>query len=130
MFDFEKIRGYSPVFLRVVIAVLFLWFGFVQVISPKEWVSFLPTWISNLSISAVNFIYLNASFEIFFGILMLIGFYTRISAFLLSLHLFGIAFSIGYNALGVRDFILAAVTFAVFMRGADSWCLDKNRGND
>ncbi|MEK6890185.1 MAG: DoxX family membrane protein [Nanoarchaeota archaeon] len=125
MVDFDKIKYYAPVVLRISIAVLFLWFGFEQAISPEDWTGFLPSWISNLSISAVSFIYFNAVFEIIFGFLLLLGLFTRTSALLLGLHLLGIAFTIGYSPLGVRDFILSIATLSVFMRGADMWCLDK-----
>ncbi len=125
MVDINRIKYYAPVVLRVSIAILFLWFGFEQFLSPESWTGFLPSWVSNLPISTVNFIYGNAVFEILFGFLLLLGLFTRTSALLLSLHLFGIAFSVGYSPLGARDFILAMATFSVFLRGADIWCLDK-----
>ena len=96
-----------------------------QIKSPGEWIGFLPSWISSTGISATNFIYMNAGFEIFFGVLLLLGLYVRVSALLLSLHLFGIVFSLGYNAIAVRDFGLAVATFAVFLNGKDFLCLKR-----
>jgi uncharacterized membrane protein YphA (DoxX/SURF4 family) len=62
--------------------------------------------------------------ELSFGALLLLGLYTKLAAFVLALHLYGIAFSLGFNDLGVRDFGLASATLAVFLHGADKWCLD------
>ena len=62
------------------------------------------------------------------GTLMLVGLYTRVSSFILALHLFGIAFSIGFNSLGIRDFGLAFATLVVFLNGVDELCLDKRIG--
>lgn len=129
MVNFDDMKKYAPVVLRIGIAILFLWFGFAQVSSPLDWTTFLPKWVSMIPISSINFVYLNAGFEIIFGFLLLLGLFTRVSALLLGLHLLGIAFSLGYNALGVRDFVLAIATLSVFMRGADFLCWDRRREN-
>lgn len=127
MLNLDNMKKYAPVVLRVAVAVLFLWFGFSQAFSPLDWTSFLPKWVSNLPISSINFVYLNAGFEIIFGFLLLLGLFTRLSALLLGLHLLGIAFSLGYSALAVRDFILAIATLSVFLRGADFLCFERHR---
>ena len=64
-------------------------------------------------------------FEISFGLLLLLGFYVRISAILLSLHTLIIMLSIGYNDVVVRDFGIALAAFSVFLNGEDEWCLRK-----
>jgi len=60
-----------------------------------------------------------------FGVLLLLGIYTRIVSFFLAIHLFVISFSLGFNDLGVRDFGLAIATLVVFFNGVDDFCLDK-----
>ena len=90
------------------------------------WTGFIPDWALQFSgVGAGALIYFNGYFEIFFGGWLLLGFFTRLSAFLLAIHLFNIAFTIGYNDVGVRDFGLAMATFSVFLKGADIWCLDR-----
>jgi hypothetical protein len=59
----------------------------------------------------------------------LLGIYTRISALFLGLHLFGIAFSLGINAVRIRDFGLAVATISVFLNGNDFMCLSHKPEN-
>lgn len=121
---FNKLIQFSPIFLRYSMALLFLWFGINQLLHAQMWVSWLPSWLGSLPIQATSFIYLNGTFETIFGFFLALGLFTRLSALLLSLHLFGIAFTIGYNDIGVRDFCLALGTMAVAFHGADRLSYD------
>src|SRR3989338_4294481 len=60
-----------------------------------------------------------------FFLFLVLGVFTRFSALVLGLHLFGIAFSLGYNDIAVRDFSLALATMAVVFYGSDRLCYDK-----
>jgi len=62
-----------------------------------------------------------------FGILLGIGFWTRWVALLLALHLFFIAYEIGYNDIGVRDFCLAIATSSVALYSSDIYTFDRMR---
>ncbi|MEK6856700.1 MAG: hypothetical protein AABX49_01665, partial [Nanoarchaeota archaeon] len=64
-------------------------------------------------------------FEVVFGLLLLIGLFTKIVSLILALHLLVISFSLGYNDIAVRDFILSLATFSIFLNGKDKLCLDK-----
>lgn len=70
---------------------------------------------------------LNGGFETVLGLALAIGFWTRLVAFLLSLHLFFIAYEIGYNDIGVRDSALAISTLALSLFGPDKYTLDRMR---
>ncbi len=121
----EKSKIYAPLVLRVGLALVFLWFGSQQLMNPSDWAGLIPESIVSISsISALNFVFLNGLFEVVFGVALLVGFYTRIVALLLALHLFGIAFTVGYNDVGVRDFGLAVSTLAVAMQGPGLISLD------
>src|SRR3989344_3730275 len=120
---------FAPTFLRVGMSLIFLWFGFSQIIDARSWIGYLPELTSKLPISAENFIFLNGVFEIIFGILLLIGLFTRISAFLLGIHLLGIAMSLGLTATGVRDFGLTFATIYTFLNGPDAFCIEKKYPN-
>ena len=134
----EKNKKYSTDILRIAVSIVFLWFGISQIINPESFLGYLPQWlyqqgpgmmghmkfIQPSSFSYV-FIFLNGIFETVFGSLLLAGFYTRISAFLLALHLFGISFSLGYNDISVRDFALALATASLIFSGAGEFSLDK-----
>ena len=85
----------------------------------------MPQWTESLGLSATMIVLLNGLFEVVLGVLLAIGFYTRIAALLLSLHLLFIAYEIGYNDIGVRDFALAVATFSLALFGPDQFSLDK-----
>ena len=59
------------------------------------------------------------------AVFLLAGRFTQIVALLLSLQLFGIAVTIGYNDVGVRDFALGLATVSLFLQGPDKWTLDR-----
>lgn len=120
-----NMQKWSPFVLRIGISLVMIWFATQQFSNPSSWISYLPTWTQNLPISQIGFIYLNGWFEITFGLLMLVGFYTRIVALFLGLHLLGIAFSVGYNPTGVRDFGLSIALISIFLYGKSIWSVDQ-----
>lgn len=121
----SKMIEYAPVLLRFGLAFLFLWFGISQVTSPESWTAWVPQW-ADLYLGARSAVLANGWFEIAGGILLTLGLWTRTVALLLSLHLFFIAYEVGYNDIGVRDFVLAISTLAVSLFGADKASLDIN----
>lgn len=105
--------------------MVIIWFGFAQFSDASSWVGYLPEWTSSLPISATTFIYLNAWFEMTFGLLLLTGFYTRIVALLLALHLLEITYTVGYGAIGIRDFGLSVALLSIAMYGPSIFSLDR-----
>lgn len=105
--------------LRLGLSAVFLWFGFSQLIDSLNWVGIVPEW-------AVNFAHLppamivmgNGVFEVILGTLLAMGFFVRIIAFILALHLIPIALDFGLVATGVRDFglILASLSLSLIYR--------------
>ncbi len=120
-----KLKKIAPVLLRLSMSIIILWFGYQQIVDANSWLGFLPPWTTSLPISQIDLIYLNGTFEIVFGIFLLLGFYTRFAAVMLALHLFDITYTVGYDAIGVRDMGLAMSTLVVFFYGADSLSVDK-----
>ena len=111
--------------LRAGLVTLFLWFGLSQVTAPTDWVAWVPQWTESLGLGTTTVILLNGLFEVVLGVLLAIGFYTRIAALLLSLHLLFIAYEIGYNDIGMRDFALAVATLSLAMFEPDQCTVDK-----
>ncbi|MDP4039522.1 MAG: DoxX family protein [Candidatus Pacearchaeota archaeon] len=122
--EMKNLKTYSKPLLRISLSFLFLYFSIQQFIAPESWISFVPDIALSLGFTAKTLVLLNAFFELFFGVLLIIGLYTRFSSLVLALHLFGIAFSIGFNPLGMRDLALALATFSVFLNGPDRYCID------
>lgn len=121
----EKLKIFAPTFLRVSMSLVILWFGVQQVTDASSWFAYLPAWTTSLPISQLTIVYLNGTFEIIFGTFLLLGFYTRIVALVLALHLLDIAYTVGYDAIGIRDLGLALSTMTVFFYGADAFSFDK-----
>lgn len=118
--------AYAPIVLRFGLVVLFLWFGLSQITSPASWISWVPESATSISgLSPTLIVLFNGSFETILGIFLAVGFRTRWVALLLSLHLFFIAYEIGYNDVGVRDFVLAISTLAIAMYGSDKYTFDR-----
>jgi len=121
--------------------MVFLWFGISQLVNPESFMGYMPQWIfphepamqhshsmqfmHNIPHPGAHFtIMANGVFETLFGLLLLLGLFTRLSALLLSLHLFGIMLSLGYNDIAVRDFGLALAALSVALNGKDKYCMD------
>jgi uncharacterized membrane protein YphA (DoxX/SURF4 family) len=119
---------YAPSVLRYSMAAVILWFSFQQFLNPDLWTAYVPdSAVAFSHLSAITLVYINAVFELVFGILLLLGWQTRIVAFLLAAHLFDIRWVVGYGEIGVRDFGLAIATFVVFMNGPDVLCIQPRK---
>ncbi len=112
------------VLLRFGLAFVFIWFASNQIANPSAWVAYLPGFVKSLPMPAVTFVLCNALFELIGAILLVLGAWTRITALLLGLHLFGIALTIGLDAVGVRDIGLALATLALSLGGAGTFSID------
>ena len=126
----KNLSAYGPVLLRIAMSLVFLWFGANQFLHTPMWTGVVPDWVASLTGSATMVVCLNAWFEIVAGLLLLVGFHTRIVALLLGLHLIGIAGGFGLSAIGVRDWGLCLATLSVFFNGYDMWCVDRRFGSD
>lgn len=121
-----ELKKYSGIMLRTAIAIVLLWFGFTQIKNPTPWVRLLPEILTSSGIiSATTFIYINGTFEIIFGTLLLLGLFTRTVSLILTLHLLNIVYTVGYGPIGARDFAIALSCLAIFLNGSDEFCLDK-----
>jgi len=122
----NKFPPYAPRILRIGIALVFLWFGYQQLVHNEMWTIYVPDYVVNMSgISASALVTINGTFELIFGSLLLLGLFTRISALLLTLHMAQIMLTVGYSDIGVRDFGISVAAFSVFLYGRDRWCLDR-----
>ncbi|MGB3921748.1 MAG: DoxX family membrane protein [Minisyncoccia bacterium] len=122
----EKGKSYAPVVLRLGTALVFLWFGVSQLLDASNWTGWLPEYAANLPLNDETLVYLNGAFEVFFGLLLLLGLGTRLAAVLLSIHMALIISVVGYSEIGVRDFGIFVAAVAVALNGADKWSLDQS----
>lgn len=118
-------KSYAPAVVRIGLCLVFFWFGFNQLMNPARWVGQLPEWSSLLPLGPQKLVILHGSLEILLASLLLIGLFTRVASFVLSIQLLSIAFGFGLSPSGVRDFGLFFALVAVFLHGPDRLCLDK-----
>lgn len=139
--DFDKFKEYAPIILRIGLSIVFLWFGISQLINPESFIGYVPEFLydhpndmnhehplqlaHNLPLTSHMIIMGNGAFETIFGLLLLLGMFTRISALLLAIHLLIITIGLGYNDIAVRDFGLVIATISIFLNGEDKFLLDK-----
>lgn len=114
----------GKIILRISLAIVFLYFGVMQLKDPSSWSGFVPDFVQFSFLSANNIVVFNGFMEVVLGTFLLVGLYVRFASIIMSLHLFGIAFSIGFSPLGVRDFGLAFATLALFFFGEDRYSVD------
>lgn len=122
--NFKKTKQYSPIILRIGLSLVFLWFGFNELFDTATWLSYIPPWTNDLPIGPITLVLINGGIEAVFGILLLLGIFTRFSAGILAIHHLFILVILGYNEIAIRDFGLFAALIAVFLFGKDKWCLD------
>jgi len=114
----------AAILVRIAISLVVLWFGLNQIFNRELLIGYLPQFAYTLPIEPFTILFFSGIFEVVFGLLLIIGLFTRIASFLLALHILVIAFFLGYNDVAIRDYGLALVTFAIFLHGPDKWCLD------
>ncbi len=119
-----NLKRYAPALVRFGVAIVFFLFGVLQLINPEQWHAWIPSFILNY-LSANQFIYINGSFDLIIGALLIPGLFTRIAALLGILHLIGVILSVGFTDIGIRDFGLLLALLSVFVHGSDDFCLDK-----
>jgi len=123
---------YSKEILRIWTAIVYLWFGFSQLIDPGFWSSWLPKWVDSFPIDTNMLIYINWWVEVVLWLFLILWFKTRIAALLMSIHMLAILWDIWYNAnpgIFVRDFWILVATFVVFLNWKDSLSLDSKISN-
>ena len=111
--------------LRISLAILFLWFGFSQLLDPSAWTSWVPAWAESLTgLEPRMIVLLNGGFEIAMGVLLALGLYARVASVLLGLHLAVLVFEIGLTPIGFRDFAIMGAVFALALMDPDEYSLD------
>jgi len=117
--DINKYSKYSDLVLRVGLGIVILWFGLNELLKPEMWTSWVPGWATSFGLSEITIVYLNGTFETVLSIALIFGFFTRVAAVLLFLHMILIIIDIGLTAIGMRDFGLAAALLAIALTKKD-----------
>lgn len=118
-FNFEKLKGFVPLLLRLGLGIIFFWFGFTKFTDLDFWMGFIPPWMESiLPISVNSFLYIQGFIETLIGILLIIGLLVRLSAFVAALILITIILTLGFNDLALRDFGLLMMALSLTILGS------------
>jgi uncharacterized membrane protein YphA (DoxX/SURF4 family) len=110
-------RAFAPVVLRLGLAVLYIWFGFSEILNTPAWTSWVPAWAVSLThLSAIQIVLFNGAFEVVAGALV---------AALVALHMLLIVIDIGLDQIGMRDLAICCATAALALGGSDWLTLDR-----
>ncbi len=109
--------------VRISAVLLFLWFGSQQLVSPGDWVGFLPAWTGYFPMPGDMLVQLNGLAEVVLASVLALGAYTHVTAGLLGVHLLFIALGVG-GAIGVRDAVLSLMTLSLCLGTPDAWTMD------
>jgi len=108
-------KKFSFHFLRVGVAVTFLWIGILILKEPEAWGGFLQPWAADLLVVPLKLAMIGtAVLDILIGFLLLIDYFTWLAAALAALHLIVVLTVAGINAITVRDIGLLAAVLAIF----------------
>lgn len=116
--------AYALPFLRVGLALVFLYFGFQQVYSPDAWTGLVPSYLTSVVLTSANLVVFSGIMELTLGLFLLLGLYTRFASLILGVHLAGITFAMGFTPIGVRDFGLTIATLVLFLVGPHAPSID------
>ena len=117
---------YAPAIVRIGMSLVFVWFGFNQMLHPAAWTGYVPDSITALfGGNSTLLVLFNGWFEIVGGLTLLLGLQVRLVSFLLGVHLFVISSSLGMSALAIRDYGLSIATISILFAGPDVWSTDK-----
>ncbi len=108
---FERYSFLSTYILRIGIGFVFIWFGYSGVTNTDMWIRLVPAWTGFLG-SAKTLVIMHGIVELVFGLLVLVGIWTRTSAAILFLSLFHTLFLVSGVTL-IRDIGVAAGALAL-----------------
>lgn len=115
----------APILLRCGIGLVFLLFGVDKFLHMNVWSAYMPQWLPPLlPFSITTFLYFQGGLEAVLGFFLIIGFWSRTSAFLCALIIMGIIASLGINEITIRDFGLLMGALALSLREQGKWSVD------
>ena len=118
-------KSLSTLILRLGIGIVFLFFGVDKFIHPEVWINWVsPRLLYYFPFPQEVFIYLDGGLESVIGVMLILGFYTRIFALIASLLIVGILATVGVTDVTVRDIAILAGALSLVLTGSDKLSVD------
>lgn len=116
--------AWSFLFLRCGIGIVFAWIGIDALRHPDAWIGFLPSTIPTFGLLPDTLLKLGGIFDIVIGVLLVLGAWLKIAAFLGALHLVSVLFSFGVDQVLIRDVgLLGGLLALAFWPSSRRWHL-------
>lgn len=111
-------------FLRVGLAITFLWIGVLIFKDPESWGGFLQPWAAGLlPIPIKEAMIGTAILDIGIGVFLILDFLPWLAAFVGAVHLVIVLAVSGINGITVRDIGLLAASLAIMIDSLPQWIL-------
>jgi uncharacterized membrane protein YphA (DoxX/SURF4 family) len=115
-------------FLRVGMAITFLWIGILIFKDPQAWGGYLQPWVIDiLPIPITQTMIITAILDIAIGAFLLIDIFTWFAAFVGAIHLIIVLMVSGITDITVRDIGLLVGVIALMIDSLPQWVLNKIR---
>ncbi|MEK7500276.1 MAG: hypothetical protein AAB649_06800 [Patescibacteria group bacterium] len=115
---------WSHLFLSASLGAVFLWIGIDMLRHADAWIGYLPQDIP-LGLSRDTALKLNGIFDIAIGVLLILRWWPKITAFLAAGHLIGIIATQGIDAVIIRDIGLLGASLSLL-----TWPRRHHRSHD
>ncbi len=113
-------------FLRVGLAITFLWIGVLIFKNPEAWSGFLQPWAAGLlPIPLAQAMIGTAILDIIIGAFLLFDFLSWLAALVGALHIVIVLVVSGITEITVRDVGLLVACIAIMIESLPQWVLDK-----
>ncbi|MBE9115968.1 DoxX family protein [Lusitaniella coriacea LEGE 07157] len=132
MIDFKRYERYESLILRVFLGLTLIFWGYEKLVLPKLATTYVKDYQSFLFVDVKFFLTIAGIVQIILGAMMIVGFYSRISAALLALM--AIITIIIPGMIIIRDvphfayaFATAGGAIALLIRGSGAYSMDAKR---
>lgn len=113
-------------FLRVGLAITFLWIGILIFQNPEAWGSYIRPWaLQWLPLSLVQVMIGTAVLDLTVGVLLLLDVFTWVAAFVGAIHIIVVLITSGITDITVRDVGLLTGSLAISFEALPAWIVDK-----
>jgi uncharacterized membrane protein YphA (DoxX/SURF4 family) len=113
-------------FLRVGMAITFLWIGILIFKDPQAWGGYLQPWVIDiLPIPITQTMIITAILDIAIGAFLLIDIFTWFAAFVGAIHLIIVLMVSGITDITVRDIGLLVGVIALMIDSLPQWVLNR-----
>lgn len=107
--------------MRVFLAFVFVWFGISEIADPTNWISYMPSFISNWNTDSNFLVQIHGAVLVFLSFCLVFKFYLRFTSFLMVLVMLQITFGLflinkfEFNEIIVRDIGLLGLAIGIWL---------------